>query len=145
MEEMNMNWAAFAMAVVAQMVIGFLWFHPSVMGKMWAKAHGVSVEEMKPKNPGLVYGLTTLYTLLFTLWLMTNVTGPGQDTALDEHSFHTFQHGLAHAIILTLMVILPVLGTPALFEGKTKGWMIVQIGYWLLRLVVAAGIISMWR
>ncbi len=142
---MQMNWAAFAVAVVAQMVIGFIWFHPAVMGKMWAKSIGISIEDMKPKNPGMVYGLTILYTILFTMWLMTNVTGPGQDVAPDGHSYHTFQHGVVHAFILAIMVILPVLGTPALYEGKTKGWMMVQMGYWTVRLIVAAGIISMWR
>ncbi|MFN0032700.1 MAG: DUF1761 domain-containing protein [Flavobacteriales bacterium] len=141
----NANWIAYAVAVVAQMVIGFLWFHPSVMGKMWAKAIGTTVEGLKPKNPGMVYGLTILYTLLFTFFLMTNVTGPGQDVAPDGHSYATFQHGLAHAVALTLMVILPVLGTPALFEGKSKGWMIVQVGYWFVRMAVALGILSAWR
>jgi hypothetical protein len=145
MEEMQMNWAAFAVAVVAQMVIGFIWFHPKVMGTMWSKASGISLEDMKPKNPGMVYGLTILYTVLFTMFIMTNVTGPGQDVAPDGHSYHTFQHGVVHALILTGFVILPVLGTPALYEGKTKGWMIVQVGYWLVRLIVAAGILSMWR
>lgn len=145
MNEPQMNWAAYAVAVVAQMAVGFLWFHPSVMGKMWAKANGVSFEELKPKNPGMVYGITILYTLLFTFFLMTNITGPGQDQAPDGHSYHTVQHGLAHALILTILVILPVLGTPALHEGKPKGWMMVQISYWLVRLAVAGAIISAWR
>jgi hypothetical protein len=145
MEQMHMNWAAYAVAVVAQMIFGYLWFHPSVMGKMWAKANGVNVEDMKPKNPAMVYGLTILYTLIFTFWLMINVTGPGQDTHPDGHSFHTFQHGVSHAILLTIMVIIPVLGTPALFEGKKTGWMVVQVGYWFIRMAIAQGIISLWR
>ena len=33
MEEMQINWMAFATAVVAQMIVGYLWFHPAVMGK----------------------------------------------------------------------------------------------------------------
>ena len=145
MEEMHINWAAVAVAFVAQMEIGYAWFHPALMGTMWAKANGKTVDEMKPKNPGMVYGLTALYTLLFTLFLVTNVTGPGQDTAPDGHSFHTPQHGLAHAMILTLLVILPVMGTPALHSGQTKGWMAVQMGYWFVRVSVAAAIISAWR
>lgn len=145
MEEMPMNWAAYAVAVVAQMIIGYIWFHPKVMGTMWAKARGISVEEIMPKNKGMVYGFTILYTLLFTMFIMTNVTGPGQDVAPDGHSYHTFKHGIAHALILTGFVVLPVLGTPALYEGKKKGWMIVQMGYWFVRLIVAAGIISAWR
>lgn len=145
MEEMHINWAAYAVAVVAQMIIGYLWFHPAVMGKMWAKANGISVEEMKPKNMAMTMGITILLTLLFTFFIMTNVTGPGQSVAPDGHSYVTFQHGLAHALILTIMVIIPVLGTPALYEKRSWGWVIVHVGYWFLRLAVAAGILSMWR
>ena len=145
MEEMHFNWLAIAVAVVAQMVIGYIWFHPSVMGKMWADANGKTVEEMKPKNPGMVYGIAILYTIFFTMFLVQNVTGPDQDTGPDGHSFHTFQHGVFHAIILAILVFLPVLGTPSLFEGKPKGWLIVQLGYWLIRASVAAGILSLWR
>src|SRR5688572_20332924 len=138
---MEMNWIAYAVAVVAQMIIGFLWFHPAVMGKMWAKANGVTIEEMKPRNPGLTYGLTILYTLIFTFWLAINVAGPGQG----DPRYHTFQHGLAHASLLTIMVIIPVIGTPALYENKKFGWMVVQVGYWFVRLAVAQGILSAWR
>jgi hypothetical protein len=138
---MEINWIAYAVAVVAQMVIGFLWFHPAVMGKMWARANGVTVEEMKPTNPGLTYGLTILYTLVFTFWLAINVTGPGQE----DLKYHTFQHGIAHATFLTIMVIIPVIGTPALYEKKKFGWMVVQVGYWFIRMAVAQGILSLWR
>ncbi len=138
---MHFNWMAYATAVIAQMIIGFIWFLPGVMGKTWADATGRTIEDLKPKNPGMVYGLTIFYTLLITMFLMMNVTGPGQE----DIKFHTFQHGLAHALILTFLVILPVLGTPALFEGKNRNWMIVQIGYWTLRLIVAQGILSLWR
>lgn len=138
---MNFNWIAYAIAVVSQMVIGFVWFHPAVMGKMWAKACGVTVEDMKPSNPGLTYGLTILYTLIFTFWLMINVTGPGQE----DVKFHTFQHGLSHAALLTVMVIIPVIGTPAVFEKKGLNYMIVQCGYWFFRMAVAQGVLSLMR
>jgi hypothetical protein len=137
----NFNWIAYAIAVVAQMIIGFIWFHPAVMGKMWAKSIGMTVEEMKPKNPALTYGLTFIYTLIFTFWLAINVIGFGQE----DPKFHTFQHGLAHATLLSIMVIIPVIGTPALFEKKKFGYMAVQVGYWFLRMAVAQGIISAWR
>jgi hypothetical protein len=141
MEDMQINWLAYAVAVVAQIVIGFLWFHPSVMGKTWAKANGITIEDMKPSNPGMTYGLTILYTLIFTFWLLINVTGPGQE----DIQYHTFKHGLGHAALLTGFVILPVIGTPGLFEKKSKAWVFVHVGYWFLRMAVAQGILSMWR
>ncbi|MBK7691030.1 MAG: DUF1761 domain-containing protein [Bacteroidetes bacterium] len=139
--EMHFNWIAYAVAVVAQMMIGYIWFHPAVMGKMWAKVRGIPVEEIRPKNPGLVYGLTVVYTLFITMFFMLNVTGFGQE----DVKFHTIQHGLFHAVGFGMMVILPLLGTPTLFEGRPKEWMIVQGGYWFVRAAVAMSILSFWR
>lgn len=136
-----MNWIAFAAAVIAQILLGYLWFHPSVMGNMWAKANNSTIEEMKPKNPAMVYGLTNLFTLLFTVFMWLNVTGFGQE----DIKFHTFQHGIAHGVLLSLLVFIPVIGTPALYTGKSSSWIIVQVGYWLLRAAIAGGILSMWR
>ncbi len=142
---MEINWLAFAAAVVAQIAAGFIWFHPSVMGTIYAKSLGVSVDDMKPKNAAMTYGLTILMTILYTLFLTLNVTGPGQDHDDTGHSFITFQHGLAHGLIFTMMVIIPLLGTPALYENKNRNWFLTQLGYWFVRTSIAFGIISMWR
>jgi hypothetical protein len=138
---MELNWMAYVAAVIAQLVIGFIWFHPAVLGKMWARSINMPIEEMKPARPAVTYGLTILYTLIFTFWLAVNVTGFGQE----PERYHTFQHGLAHATLLTIMVITPVLGTPALYENKKASWMFVQVGYWFVRMAVAQGILSLWR
>ncbi len=141
MEELQINWMAFATAVVAQMIVGYLWFHPAVMGKIWARSLGKTYEDLTPKNPAVTYGIAFLLTLLFTMFLVANVTGPGQE----DLKFHTFQHGIVHAITLALMILLPVFGTPALFEKRDWRWVLVHVGYWFCRIGVAAGILSYWR
>lgn len=138
---MHFNWIAYVVAVFAQMMIGYLWFHPAVMGKKWAEANGKSIEDMKPKNPGMVYGFTFLFTMLNTLFLMTNVVGPGQE----DIQFHRIKHGLFHALLFVLLVALPIIATPALHEGKTKSWIFVQVAYWFVRISVAMAILSVWR
>ena len=144
--EMHVNWAAYAVAVVAQILIGILYFHPAVMGKTWANAIGADVKSMKPSNPGMTYGLTIVLTLLITMFMVINVTGPGQETdPNDGHSYVTFGHGVVHGLILTIMVIIPVFGTVALYDRKSFTWFAVQTGYWFLRLVVGLGILSAWR
>jgi cobalamin biosynthesis protein CobD/CbiB len=139
--EMHINWLAYAVAVIAQMVIGYLWFHPKVMGGKWAEANNTTIDAMKPKNPGLVYGLTLLFTLLGTIFILFNVTGFGQE----DIKFHTVKHGIAHAVMFFVMVLVPVLGTPALHEGRNKNWYIVQLSYWFVRCAVAFAILSAWR
>jgi cobalamin biosynthesis protein CobD/CbiB len=139
--EMHINWLAYAVAVIAQMVIGYLWFHPKVMGNKWAEANNSSIEAMKPKNSGLVYGLTLLFTLLCTMFILLNVTGFGQE----DIQFHTIKHGVLHSIMFFVMVLIPVLATPALHEGRSANWYIVQLSYWLVRCTVAFAILSAWR
>jgi Protein of unknown function (DUF1761) len=140
--EMHINWLAYAAAVAAQMVIGYLWFHPAVLGRTWAKANGQSYEDMmKSQNMGITLGVTIVLTLLFTFWLNLNVTGAGQE----DPRFYTFQHGIGHAVALTLFVMLPVFGTPGMFEKRGWGWVLLHTGYWFCRMVVAAGILSLWR
>lgn len=52
-----------------------------------------------------------------------NVTGPDQWTAEDGHSYVTFAHGLLHGFGNTIMVVLPILGTMAVFEKEVgSGW-----------------------
>jgi hypothetical protein len=145
MEEMHFNWAAYAVAVVAQMIVGYIWYNPAVMGKMWAQTNGIDEKDMQPKNMGMAVGLSVVLTLLFTMWLMINVTGPGQDTAPDGHSYHTFMHGFAHAVILSIMIMIPVYGMPAIYERRGMKWFLIHVGHWFLRMVVGAGILSAWR
>jgi hypothetical protein len=137
----HINWLAYAAAVVVQVVVGYVWFLPGVMGNYWAKANGKTFEEMTPQNAGMTYGLTILLTLLFTFFLLINVTGPGQEA----DKFGTFQHGIGHGVFLTLLVVTPIFGTVTLFEKRGLSWLIVHGGYWFLRIALAGGILSMWR
>lgn len=138
---MELNWMAIGAAIIAQMVVGYLYFHPSVMGKKWAAANGKSLEEMMPTNMGLTMGLTILLTIFFTMFLAVNVTGPGQE----DIQFHTIKHGLFHALILAIMVILPIFGTQGMYEKRGWNWALIHVGYWFSRMAVAQAILSFWR
>jgi hypothetical protein len=46
---------------------------------------------------------------------------------------------------MTLFVVLPTLGTNALFEQKNWKYILINVGYWALTLSVMGGIISLWR
>jgi hypothetical protein len=136
---MQLNWMAYAVAVIAQLIIGFLWFHPKVLGNVWSRSSGMDAESMRPTP--LAYALNILFTLMFTFWLAVNVTGFGQE----DSRYHTFQHGLAHATLLTIMVIIPVIGTPAVFEKRKASYVLLRAAYWFVRMAVAQGILSLWR
>lgn len=138
---MEFNWMAIGAAIIAQMAIGYLYFHPSVMGNKWAAANGKTLDEMKPENMGLTMGLTILFTFLFTTFLAVNVTGPGQEAI----EFHTIKHGLFHALVLAITVVMPMFGTQGMYEKRSWNWIFIQTGYWFSRMAVAQAILSFWR
>jgi hypothetical protein len=139
--EQHFNWVAYGVAVLAQIIIGFIWYHPKVFGTAWARVNGFDINNMKRGNNAVIFGLMIVFTLIFTFWLMINVTGPGQE----DVKYHTFQHGVAHATLLTVMVVIPLIGTPALFEQRGAKWVLIHAGHWFVRMAAAQGILSMWR
>ena len=142
--ENHMNWISVAIAAFIPMIVGFIYYNPKVLGGVWMDANGFKLENMKPPKPILYVGALVL-SFMLSMWLSFNVTGPGQDVAPDGHSFITFQHGIAHGVFITLMVLFPVLGTLAIFEQKSFKWLAVNLGYWVVTLSIMGGILSNWR
>jgi len=58
--------------------------------------------------------------------------------------FRTFKHGALHGVIAGLFIVLPVLGTNALFERKGWKYILINVGYWTLTLALMGGIICQW-
>jgi hypothetical protein len=131
-------------ATLIPMIVGFIYYNPKVLGGVWMDANGFKLENMKAPKPILYVGALVLSALL-GLFIHTNVTGPGQDTAPDGHSYHTFGHGFAHGMVISLFVVLPILGTMGIFEQKNLKWLLVNVGYWLVTLILMCGILSAWR
>lgn len=55
MEEMNINFMAILVAVVANFILGFIWYTP-LFGKAWAKEMGVDTT-VKPKSGEMAKGM----------------------------------------------------------------------------------------
>ena len=57
----------------------------------------------------------------------------------------TFGHGVVHGVVISLLVLLPVLGTMSIFEKRGWNWVFNNLGYWVITLAVMGGILSAWR
>jgi hypothetical protein len=55
MEEMHINWVAILVAVVANVILGFIWYTP-LFGKAWAKELGFDTT-VKPASGELAKGM----------------------------------------------------------------------------------------
>lgn len=143
--EPHFNWLAIAVAAIIPMITGFIYYHPKVLGGPWMKANGFTLESVGTGPKPILYGVAVLLSFLLATWLSTNVTGPGQDVAPDGHSYATFQHGMVHGIVASILIVLPILGTLSIFEKKGWNWVFVNTGYWALTLMMMGGLLSAWR
>lgn len=143
--EPKLNMMAILVASLIPMIMGFIYYHPKVMGNAWMKANGFTQESLGNGPKPIWYLVSLVLSFLFAVKFALDVTSPGQEVAPDGHSYVTFQHGMAHGIVNTIMIILPIFGTLSIFEKRSWTWAFVNIGYWGLCLIVMQGILSAWR
>ena len=141
---MEPNWMAIFVAALMPTLVGFIYYHPKVAGGLWMKANGFDADNMVAPKP-VLYGLSLLFSVMISMFVAANVTGEGQTTAPDGHSFVTFQHGLVHGAAMTILFAMPVLATMGIFERKSLNWVLVNSVYWLITLMAMGGILSAWR
>ena len=66
------NYLAVLVAVVASMVIGFVFYHPAVLGRVWMRLVGHSDESMGSRSP-LVYPVVIVASFV-TAWALAGAT-----------------------------------------------------------------------
>ena len=162
------NLGIVALAAIIPMLIGFIYYHPKVVGSVWMKVSGMTEEKMREGNMGLIYGLAyfmcfIMGIMLFSLVvhqtdfysILINEEGFGvegseltvmMDGFMDQYGnrFRTFKHGALHGAIIGIFVALPILMTNGLFEGKKVKYGFVNAGYWIITLSLMGGVLCQW-
>ncbi|GGG21536.1 hypothetical protein GCM10011344_22920 [Dokdonia pacifica] len=144
MGDYDINWIALLVAAASSLVVGFVWYGP-LFGKAWMKESGMTEEKVKEGNMALIFGLSFIFAcfLSFTMWAQVMIGGGGGEIHGQE-PFLTFKHGAFHGTLMGLFVILPVLGTIALYERKSIKYVLIAAGYWTVTLAIMGGIINAW-
>jgi hypothetical protein len=162
---MAFNFPLILLVGLVPLITGFVWYNPKVFGNIWMKAAGVDPEDGKKMNMGLVFGLTYVFGVMLTLIqyaivihqshiysIMVNTPGFGQEgsevmnyiaefMAKYGENYRTFKHGAFHGTFTGLFLVLPVIATNALFEGKGFQYIAVNTGFWILNLMIMGGIV----
>jgi len=163
-----MNFLIIAITALVPLLIGFIWYHPKVLGKAWAAEAGLSDEQLKNSGPVKIYFASLFLSLLLALTTpylvihQAHVSSifQGTEGANDPHTeigaylknfmdlygknFRTFKHGALHGFISALFFAMPVLGIGALFERKSWKYILIHTGYWAITLMLMGGIICQW-
>ncbi|MCI5081666.1 MAG: DUF1761 domain-containing protein [Saprospiraceae bacterium] len=142
---MDINWLAIVAAVVANMVLGFVWYHPKVFGTAWMKSINKTQDElMQGFNPGLTYSLMIALGFILALYLKANLFVTHMENNIDG-SFHTFKHGAFHSAALAIAIVAPVTIINGMFERKSFKNMFIHIGYWIVSFAIMGGIVDVWK
>ena len=124
-------------ATFIPMVVGFVYYNPKVFGNAWMKSLGITEEDIKKQNMAKTYGIAIVMSFILAFFLLNFNNSPGQ-----EGEFDTFKHGAFHGMFLTIVVAMPILMTNGLFELKNLKNIFINIGYWLVTLVLMGGVLD---
>ena len=160
---LQLNWLAVILSGLIPMVVGAIWYGP-LFGKMWQREAGISDETIKGANMSIIYGVSTLFAILFAAGVMPyvihqfhigsslmnqGVMDDGSDAKLFAadylmkygNEFRSFGHGALHGFMMGLFVLIPALGTNALFERKSWKYILINGGYWTISAALVGGTI----
>lgn len=133
----DINIIAVLVAAIVFMVIGFVWYHPMVLGKAWMKEKGLSAEDLKKaqKEMGKLYGVAFAAGLL-TAYVLAHVM------FLAQNYFHysMLSTGLTSAFWMWLGFVMPTQIGAAIFGGKNWKLFGIDTTYQLVGLL-AMGIV----
>jgi hypothetical protein len=161
-----MEYLVYPLAALITLVVGAVWYNPSVMGNAWMKASGMTKEMAESGNMIKIFGLTFLFGLFISASLLPVVIHQANIQSLlgfqegfgveggeaqvmfddimekygDEHRH--FGHGALHGGIVGIIFAWPLIGIIALFERRSWKYTGIHAGYWIITLSLMGGLIS---
>lgn len=140
--EIQINYLAIAVAVVANFVLGFLWYTP-LFGKAWAKENGFDTS-VKPASGELAKGMISMVigNFLMAYVFAHNIAAWSFVPGMNEAPL--VANILSSAIFTWLGFYVPVDLSTVAWERKSWKLFAINTGYHLAMLLVAAVILMTW-
>lgn len=162
---MQLNWLVIIGAAIIPLITGFLWYSPFAFANTWMKEADMTEEKIKGSNMGLIFGLTFLFGIFLSLILVSIVihqthyysimandpamndpnsaVSQATKTFMDTYgsNFRTFKHGAFHGALVGVLMGLPIIGIISLFERRSRKYIFIHAGYFILTLSLMGGVI----
>lgn len=161
----EMNFIAVLLTALIPTIIGFIYYHPKVVGTAWMKHAEMTEEKIKGGNMlVMMIGSLLLSFIMSTILVQMvihqtsiyslfqgqegfNVEGSEASLAIDEmmrltgDNFRTFKHGALHGTFVGLFLITPIFITNGMFERKPFKLSIINGLYWTITLALMGGVL----
>ena len=134
------NYLGVFLAAISFMVLGFLWYSPTLLGKPWMKLKGYSASTLKTeqKKMGKFYALSFILALL-TAYILAHV----MEFSLNYFHYPRVQTGLTSAFYMWLGFVMPVQTTTMIFGEKKWKLLAIDTGYQLVGLMLMGTVLGM--
>lgn len=129
------NLVPVVVAAVAGMVVGALWYSPLMFCNAWMKEMGFTKKDMaKAKKKGMGKNYVLMFGgLLVMSYVLSGMVGAG-----------TAMMGATVAFWLWLGFMAPIMMGSVLWEGKSWNLYAINVGHYLVALVVMGAIHARW-
>ena len=124
---------AIVLAVVANMIIGALWYSPVLFANIWMKSLGKSMEEIHETNPNTGYLYTTVAGIISAIILSLFISMLDTVT-IGAGALLGFLAGVGFASAREI--------SPTFFEGRKYTLFFISAGYHTVSLTVMGIIIA---
>lgn len=130
----ELNYLSIIVAVIANQIIGAIWYSPKVFGTAWAKLVGIKMNKIDKKDAqkGMLYSFILAIVFTFLLALILNVC-----------KTHTVLDGVLLGIIIGLIHALAK-ATNDIYESRPfKHWLITAF-YPIVSFAIMGSILGGW-
>jgi hypothetical protein len=163
---LQLNWYIVLASGLVPLIVGSLWYSKLGFANAWMEENGMTEEDLKGSNMALIFGFTLLFGIMLAVGIMPYVIhqmhlysmlqhqeaivqdanstlGVTVKGLMDQYGqeFRTFKHGALHGTIASVFIVLPVLAINALFERRSRKYVLLHLGYWTITLALMGGII----
>lgn len=160
---MEMKFYLVFVTALIPLLVGFVWYNPKVFGNAWMKACGLTEEDIQGANMLVIFGLAYVFGILLSFavaGLAIHAFGiyglaGGDFSTLDPEMAADFQafaskyaglhrdfgHGALHGGFAAITLALPILATNALFERKNWKYILINVGYWFVTMMLIGGVL----
>ena len=65
--DIKINFLYVFLAALVPMILGFIWYNPKVLGKVWMDAAGITEDKMKGGNMAVIFGVSLVLSFLLAI------------------------------------------------------------------------------
>ena len=131
----DLNWLAVLAAVIANMVIGGIWYGP-LFGKPWMKELGLTMEDIQSGDMVKPYAVAVLNSFLMAFVLANVIAWTGAGGVVS---------GLLLGLVMWLGFTAFTFGANHAFEGRSLALWAINSGTYLAGLLVMGAILAAWK